>query len=366
MTDRTPGRLRVAIVGPVPPLRGGIAQHTGQLARAFEELGHEVVVRSWRSLYPRRLYPGGQQRDEGPPTDAERLRWWAPWTWVDAARLARSCDLVVVPWVVPVHFMAHLTIALGRGPAKLAFFVHNPTPHEGFPFDRQLARLVLGRADGLIAHATAIAEELSDLGITVPAGVVAHPPDIDVSTSAPPSSPPRRLLMLGHLRHYKGTDIGIEAVGRLVRDGVDATLTIAGTPWDETDWLDLARRAGLEGRVEVIGRYVGDDEIDSLLQNHHALVAPYRHATQSGVIALALAAGRPVVCTDVGGLSDLVTHKKNGVVVAEPTAEAVAGGIMLLDHSYDELANGAASTDHRWTDVAAKFIEVVEPQRRVR
>ena len=50
--------MRIAYVGPVPPHRGGIAQHGSCTVEAFERLGHEVVVESWQSLYPAALFKG--------------------------------------------------------------------------------------------------------------------------------------------------------------------------------------------------------------------------------------------------------------------------------------------------------------------
>ena len=50
--------MRIAYVGPVPPHRGGIAQHGLRTVEAFERLGHEVVIESWKSLYPAALFKG--------------------------------------------------------------------------------------------------------------------------------------------------------------------------------------------------------------------------------------------------------------------------------------------------------------------
>jgi peptidoglycan/xylan/chitin deacetylase (PgdA/CDA1 family) len=50
--------VRVAIVGPAHPYKGGAAQHTTELAHRMAAAGHEVALESWHAQYPRLLYPG--------------------------------------------------------------------------------------------------------------------------------------------------------------------------------------------------------------------------------------------------------------------------------------------------------------------
>lgn len=353
--------MRILIVGPFPPYRGGIAQHTSQTARALEALGHDVERVSWRSMYPSRLYKGGEQRDPGERTDIECLQWWNPLTWLQVGRRARQADLVLMPWVVPVHAPIQASIERLRGGAKLAFIVHNPTPHEPFPFAEQAAKAVLRRGDVLVAHAEHVAEELTALGINVPVRITAHPPNIDVEPTQPPSHPPFRFAAIGHLRTYKGTDLAIQTVGALASGGMDVELTVAGQPWDDTDWTAMAEHHGLGERFTLVDRYLSDDEVAQLLHDSHALIAPYRSATQSGIIALALSSGRPVICTDVGGLSDLVTHGINGIVVEPEDNMALEKGARDLISEHTRLAAGARESGASWRAVAEAIVAPVEP-----
>jgi len=321
--------------------------------------GHEVDIVTWRNQYPARMYPGGDQVDpEAIATPAERLlSWWNPVSWIRAGLRARRADLVVMPWVVPVHAATQLTVwALAR--RKIVFHVHNPVPHEPFPGARLIARLVLGRARVLVCHAESIAAEVRKLGIRRRCVVVPHPPDVDIVPAPPPPQPqPTKLLLLGHLRPYKGTDIALDAMKQLRERGETMTMTIAGQPWGDVDWRAEISQRGLTDVVDLELRYVDDAELGHLLAAHHLLVAPYRNATQSGVVALAMAANRPVVASDVGGLRDLVEDGTTGVLVSPEDPSALAEGLRRAIDDYEQLVTNVRLVDHRWSDVAQAILD---------
>ena len=104
--------MHIVIVGPTHPYKGGVAQHTTVLARTLHEAGHHVEVVSWKSQYPRLLYPG-VQHVTGPPeiepiaTTRRRLHWARPWTWISEARRLRGADLVVLAHVTPIQVPAY-------------------------------------------------------------------------------------------------------------------------------------------------------------------------------------------------------------------------------------------------------------------
>ena len=52
--------MRIALIGPAHPYKGGGARHTTELARWLAAAGHDVVIESWSRQYPAGLYPGGQ------------------------------------------------------------------------------------------------------------------------------------------------------------------------------------------------------------------------------------------------------------------------------------------------------------------
>ena len=346
--------MRIAYVGPVPPHRGGIAQHGRQTVEAFRRLGHDVEIESWRSLYPKGLFKGeqptGLPRREG---DLRfRLRWWHPLTWVLAGRRCRDVDLIVFPWVTPVHAVPLFVLLRVAGRPAVSF-VHNPEPHERMPFSKLLLRLVMARTEGAVVHAETAADGVRERADVDRVEITPHPPNLEIEPAPMPDPVPLRLLFLGFVRAYKGVDLAIDAMAELQRRGCDVRLTIAGDFWEDPAPMreDLATRM-LGDVVELRVGYVPDEKIGPTLAEHHIVVAPYRTATVSGIAPLAFAAGRPIVVTPVGGLPEAIADGENGVVAVAVDPVAVADAILAAAADLDRLAAGAAASASRWEDVA--------------
>lgn len=355
--------MRICVVGPVPPIKGGISQHTARLSEGFGRVdGVSAEVLSWAAQYPARLYGRDQiDRAVSPQPGARfELRWWNPFTWLRAAARARTADLLLMPWVVPVHApIQWLLTVTGRRERPVVFHVHNPTPHEPLPLSVPLARLALRRADLLVTHSESIVDELRALGIRVPTLVVPHPPDLPVRPTDLPYSPPLRLLCFGTVRRYKGFDIAVRALAGLREKGVDATLTVAGEEWEDAQLGTVAEAAGVADLVDLELRYLPDAELIELLASHHIVVAPYRSATQSGVVSLAVAAGRPVVSTTVGGLPELIHDGVEGALVPPDDPTALADGIIAVQQRLEEASADAAASASTWDEMARRIIEAV-------
>jgi glycosyltransferase involved in cell wall biosynthesis len=351
--------VKVTFVGPVPPLPGGIAQHSARVIEALRTCGADVTVLSWASQYPPVIYKG-QKRDPGAaPFPGARflLRWWDPTSWVRAGRVAKQSDLLVMPWVTPVHAVPQRTIA-ATAKVPVSYLVHNAIPHERMPFDEKLASASMRRAAQIVVHAQAVADAVHELAPGVPVSIVPHPPQLPIDPRPLPARPPLRLLCLGLIRHYKGFDIAVEAVRVLRNRGLDVELTIAGEMWDDIEeWERRIAAPDLGGCVNLQARYLADDEMGTLLGAHHMLLAPYRSATQSGVLSLAFAAHRPVVATDVGGLRESIEEQGGGAVVPPNDPEALADAIVKVADDLEGASMRAGATSWTWEDVARALLQ---------
>ena len=182
---------------------------------------------------------------------------------------------------------------------------------------------------------------------------VGHPPNLEMTATDLPPQPPLRLLVFGHVRSYKGLDMVFHTMEELANRGVDARLTVAGQFWQPLEpWHRQITDLGLAGRVELRSGYVPDDDLDALFAEHHLVVTPYRSASQSGVVPLAAAAGRPSVVTPVGGLPEQVTDGTDGVVAAGVTSCDLADAIVRASERLAELSVGATRLTATWHDVA--------------
>jgi glycosyltransferase involved in cell wall biosynthesis len=360
--------VRIAYVGPLPPIPGGIAHHGAKLVRALRGQGHEVSAVSWRSQYPPLLYRGSR-RAPGAVADPDcryLLRWWSPLSWWRAGRWVRGSDVVVFPWVTPFHAVP-LRVLLGVAGGRRVAFVHNPVPHERMPFARLLTRWVLGCVDGVLTHGRVNQGEIEKLFGLRRVVAVFHPPNLDLEPTPLPPAPPFRLLFIGYVRPYKGLDVAVEAVSRLVGEGLDVHLTVAGEFWeDPAEWSDRIAGLGLGDHVDLCPGYVTDDELVRLLGDHHILVAPYRSATASGVVPLAFAAGRPVVATDVGALSERVIEGETGALAPPGDPGAFADAVRRVIDQMGPMAERVPAAAGSWDDMAAALVAMVDEAAGVR
>ncbi|MCB9506870.1 MAG: glycosyltransferase [Myxococcales bacterium] len=339
--------MRVAVLGPVHPYRGGIAHYTARLAKELVAEGHDVLVLNLSRQYPAALFPGTTQEDSSErrfDVPAERIvDSLDPRTWVRAARRLREwrAELLVVQWWHP-YFAASFGVIAGAARAagvETVFVCHNVLPHESSPVDRLLAGLAYRTASRFVVHARAEAARVATLIRDPNVGVHPHP-IYDLFDSTEPSaasaeaaraalniSAERVLLFFGLIRHYKGLDILLDAMPRIARE-TGASLLVAGECYDDLAALEAQiDRLGIRDHVRLDARYVANEEVPTLVAAADAVVLPYRHATQSGVAQVAYACGRPVITTAVGGIPEVVWDGETGLLVPPEDPGAIADAV---------------------------------------
>lgn len=253
---------------------------------------------------------------------------------------------------VVISAMAHpwtplIAPALAHAGLRYVPVVHDALPHPGDPaplmrwrLDRELAAASAAVALSE-AVATAIAARFPRLPlIHLPLG--AHLP-FRAATVEKRSD----FLFFGRIRAYKGLDLLRDAWAILASAQPGKTLRIVGDGDLEAVAPGLAALPG----VTVEQRWVPDEEMAAVIGSTHALVLPYREASQSGVLPIALALGVPAVATAVGGLGEQLRDGETGLQVApEPRAFADAMLRMLDPTLRARLAAGAKAAGAALTD----------------
>lgn len=341
------------------PLTVGAAQFNAAMVHALRRRA-PVEFLSWKRPYPPLLYHGPVRDERSQPPLVEPadfvLDWADPRTWRRALAAAESfaADVLVLPWLHPIMAppYAWLLRASG-GRMRRVVICHNVMPHERVPFAAPLTAGVLRRADCLITHAAGQLRELGGLGVTgtvvegfhplfVPDELAPAPPAEEVARErARARNPDLLLLLYGAVRRYKGVDLALESLAQ-VDPSLDVRLVVAGRFWIARDELErTARSLGVAERVDFRDGYVSNEETAALFGACDAALLPYRSASQSGVAALALGYGRPVVATAVGGLPAAIDDGVDGLLAPVGDAAALARAIERLARERDRLGAGA-------------------------
>jgi D-inositol-3-phosphate glycosyltransferase len=135
------------------------------------------------------------------------------------------------------------------------------------------------------------------------------------------------LLFFGFIRAYKGLDLLLDAFSDKRLKNKKLKLLVAGEFYEsDAPYRDQINKYGLGDFVILYNRFIREDEVALFFSAADLVVQPYRNATQSGVTQIAYHFEKPMLVTDVGGLSEIVPDGKCGYVV-KPDPEAIADAI---------------------------------------
>ena len=174
---------------------------------------------------------------------------------------------------------------------------------------------------------------------------------------------PDTVLFFGRIWAYKGLDVLIDAEPLITREVPGARIVIAGTG----DSFDQYRQTMVNpDHFEVHDQFIPDEMVAELFQSAAVVVLPYIEASQSGVIPIAYAFGKPVVATNVGGIPDVVDHGQTGYLVPpnDPTSLAEAVIALLRDRKtrleMGQKAQEKAKRELSWASIAEQTMHVYE------
>jgi glycosyltransferase involved in cell wall biosynthesis len=309
-----------------------------------------LKVLSFSRQYPAALFPGESDRasDTQSPLDLDidsRIDSINPGSWILAARTIHRFrpDVVLAPgwtfFLAPCF--AFILASLRRRGIKVIALVHNPADHDATPLRAWLTLLQLRQADAYITHTQELARRLTTLIPGARVRVHPHPVfDYPQAKGLLPKRDELELLMFGIVRTYKGLDVLLEALSRVKSQTV--RLTVVGEVWKEVGDVRLRiQELGIEGKVELVQRYVTDAEAAEFFERADAVVLPYRSVTGSGVLPLAFYYGKPVAVSDLPGLSELVDEGTGWVL---PVGDAHAWA-----HAIDHLISRDAAAEMQST-----------------
>jgi glycosyltransferase involved in cell wall biosynthesis len=373
--------VRIAVVGPTYPYRGGIAHYTTLLVRHLRDAGHAAPLYSFIRQYPRWLFPGKSDRD---PSDAPLrvdceyiLDPINPFTWWRLYRRVRADnpDVLVLQWWVPYWTPSLATIAglIKRNTRiKIVFICHNVVPHEGGGvIDRRLALTVLRRGDAMIVHSEQDRLRLLALlpkATVYKAAIPTYAPltqqvpaaarrDLRAELGIPEGAPV--LLFFGFVRPYKGLEYLIQAM-RSVRERIDARLLVVGEFWTAPEFYQrYADEFKVSDAITIVNRYVSNEELQPYFDTADVVVLPYVSATQSAVVQLAFGFGKPVITTRVGGLHEVVEDGVNGLIVPPQDERALADAIVryfeqrLAEPMAANVRSTASARGYSWQQLVA-------------
>ncbi|HXK58405.1 MAG TPA: glycosyltransferase family 4 protein [Acidobacteriota bacterium] len=337
--------MKIAMIGPSYPFRGGIAQHTTLLYRHLRR-EHEVSFYGFKRQYPAWLFPGKTDRDNSKQPLTEPgieylLDSMNPWSWFQVFRriCAEQPEVVIIPWWTffwTPQFLTLASLLKTVSKSRLLFICHNVFDHDSRFLSRFCAKAVLPLGDHFVVHSEEDLNRLSAL-VGVEKITLGFLPlfEWDDSPTLSPVDAKHHLglegdvlLFFGFIRPYKGVPDLLQALRFIVRER-KVTLLLVGESWDTED--SLARQIQeleLGEHIKRIEGYVPNEEMGLYFSAADLVVLPYISGTGSGVVQNAFAFDRPVIGTRVGSLPQTVDHGRTGYLVEPGDHQALAEAVL--------------------------------------
>jgi len=257
---------------------------------------------------------------------------------------------------------------LWRFRKKLRFIINDPFPHSGetglrktffrntcFRFGKSFVLLNQNQVDKFSStyHIDKSRIVISRLGTDDSMRFLAK-------DDKPLDKPTKSILFFGRISPYKGIEYLCEAMKKVHESVPEANLTIAG---GGKMYLDFSKYANLD-YIKLVNRYIPTEELAHLLHSCDFTVCPYTDATQSGVIMTSYTMDKPVIATNVGGLSTMVDEGKTGYLIPPKDIDALANAMTTLLKD-DSLLKSMSDIIHKkyqegessWQQIAKDYLK---------
>lgn len=340
------------------------AEYSTRLAEALAPHADILFVLS-RDSRMRQCEPGWFRRATAGVRLMEFRTKRRPLRWLSTPLVLARC-LLFRPDVIHIHeqtdFCTTLVTRIVARTAPLVLTVHDPKPHLGRDAEQCMnlrnRDVVRSAAKLFHVHGEYCRRQLLEaVGGARPIVSTYHGVIQEPAPNEKRAAEPGRILFFGRMEEYKGVDVLIEAFERLNARGREYTLVLAG----EGPAVDRARAERTRG-VVLINRFISRDEAIVELQKASLVALPYLEATQSGVAAAAIANGRAMVASAVGGLGDVVQECRNGLLVSPGDPGELADAIDRIFQEpglLEKLSAGSAQSREElaWAKVATALGE---------
>ena len=369
------------IIGPGYPLRGGISESNQALYNAFKHNMEDVNIISYSLQYPKILFPGKKQFMDNIDHDVDGvdhlINTLNPFSWFKTARhiIKENPQYVIVRYWHP--YFAFCLSVISRLLRKKSIFiiawVDNVEPHEAIPLQKLFTSYFLDSCDAFFVMSNSVKRDLLRYikGNNKKIYISPHPvynvfgnlvnkqvarKNIGLPSSALNN---KYILFFGLVRKYKGLDLLLDVMASSKVRKLNINLIIAGEFYDSKDkYLKKINHLKLNNIIFLYDSYIPNKDVANYFCAADLIVQPYLSATQSGVSMIAYNFNKPLVLTNVGGLSEYVEHQKDGYLV-DVNADAIAEALVdFYQNNREDIFTEAVKhkqVNYTWSNFAQKF-----------
>jgi glycosyltransferase involved in cell wall biosynthesis len=342
-------KKNIIIVGTAYPMRGAMAQLNSILFKHLS-VDNDVKIYSFKRQYPEFLFPGKTQYETGEPAvkipvdkniiSVDSIN---PFNWLLTALKIRreKPELLIyrywIPFFAPCFFVISFVAKLFTQ-TKVLFICDNVIPHEKRFGDKILTKLVFSVVNYFIVQSKTVENDLKLFNKNNKPYILSPHPLYNIFGEKLGKVEAKNMLLneykinldgfktilfFGFIRKYKGLMFLLDAMPDLIKKH-NVKLIIAGEFYEsETPYRQKIKDLGISDNVILLSSFMPEDKVRYFFSACDCLVLPYIDATQSGIVPLAYFYDKPVIVTDVGGLSEVIINGKTGFVITPKSSDAI-------------------------------------------
>ena len=325
--------MKLALITPFPPYRGGISKHSENL---YNELckNNEVIVYSFSRLYPNFFFPGTNQYLENVEHDDTKsirsIDSLNPKTWklTSESILEKEIGHVIIRYWNPFFVLAYTSIIkyLRKKNTKIKIFAicDNIISHEKLYFEKLLVKSFISKLDGAIVMSDNVKTGLITLNNRISYKKLLLPILDDLGEKINIKDAKEELsinldkkvfLFFGLIREYKGLDILISAINLINKDLINRfECIIVGENYEKLDKYKNNIHKNFKDNIKWVTKYIPDEQVNLYFCASDFVVLPYKNASQSGIVPMSYHFNKPIIVSDVEGLSEMVINGITGYI----------------------------------------------------
>ena len=342
--------MKISILSVAPPYRGGIAEQTHYMYLNLQKF-NDVDIINFKRQYPNFLFPGETQYDTSSEYSLDNnyrlIDTINPLSWRKTAQfiIDKSPDLIILRFWNPFFSISYSSIIKRikkiRPSTKIIAVCDNIIPHEKNIFDKRLINLLFSKVDGFIVMSNQVEEELADIKpdskykkLFHPIAFKEQPYKKELAKNNLKINSDKVILFFGFIRAYKGLDTLIRANQQLCDKLKDYKIIICGESYeDESIYTDMISKFSKNNEIEWINKYIPEDTASMYFAASDVIVLPYQSASQSGVIPLSYSYERPVIASNIPGISEMIDDKKTGFLFEKGSSHDLSDKIIEFYNS---------------------------------
>ena len=385
--------LNRIIIGPGKPLRGGISESNHALHDYFRSHGLQSYIMSYSLQYPAFFFPGKKQLIDDVANKDEYtlplINTINPLSWIRAIKwvLSKNPEYVIVRYWHPYFALCLGCISriLNKKSILVIAWVDNAYPHESVPFQTFLTNFFMRSCNAFMVMSKSVKKQLVDSAqiSSQKIRVSPHPiynnfgsiinkknaqKNIGISDHSIKSKD-RYILFFGLIRAYKGLDLLLDVMALDEIKSMGLKLIVAGEFYQsKNNYIDKVNSLNLHDRVIIHDKYIKNKEVKNYFCAADIVVQPYLSASQSGVSMVAINFNKPMLLTNVGGLSEYVKNGSDGYLV-EPDVQSIS--LALQDYynndreeSFSKMVERKKSL-YSWQKLANQFDDLYKELKDV-